>query len=139
VLTKTIYMSNKTKNILKWIPSVLVALQLTVSAILKFISFPFLVQAFTEIGLVNYLAVFGCAEITLAILFLYSRTMRIGFLLITAYFGGAIATEMSHGGFIAPVVILTLVWIGAYLRKPELFRGERSNARQDSWQAKVAA
>jgi hypothetical protein len=132
-------MSNKTKNILKWIPSVLIALQLTVSAILKLTGFPFIVQAFTELGLSHYLPVFGCAEITLAALFLYPRTVRIGFLLLTAYFGGAIATEMAHGAPIAPVVILTLVWIGAYLRKPEIFRGERSSAKQTNWKPKVAA
>ncbi len=131
-------MSNKTKNLLKWILSVLVAFQLTVSAILKFTGFPFLVQAFTVLGLANYLAVFGLAEITLAILFLYPPTMRIGFLLLTAYFGGAIATEMTHGGSIVPVVILTIIWIAAYLRKPEIFRGENSNTKQE-WQQKVAA
>jgi hypothetical protein len=65
--------------------------------------------------------------------------MRIGFLLLTAYFGGAIATEITHGGFIAPIAILTIVWIAAYLRKPEIFKGERRNAKRNTWQPKVAA
>ena len=120
-------MSNKTKNVLKWLPSFIIVCQLSVSAILKFISFPFLVQSFSEMGLAQYLKVFGCAELLLALLFLYPRTMRIGFLLLTAYFGGAIAVEISHHGtFIVPSLILTLIWIAAYSRNPAIFR-EKQN------------
>ena len=119
-------MSNKIKSTLRWLPSFIIACQLSVSAILKFTGFSFLVQSFSEMGLAQYLKVFGCAELLLASLFLYPRTMRIGFLLLTAYFGGAIAVEISHGTFIVPSLILTLIWIAAYLRNPAIFR-EKQN------------
>jgi hypothetical protein len=119
-------MSSKTKNVLKWLPSFIIVCQLSVSAILKFAGFPFLVRSFSEIGLARYLKVFGCAELLLVSLFLYPRMMRIGFLLLTAYFGGAIAVEMSHGTFIVPSLILTLIWIAAYLRNPAIF-SEKQN------------
>src|SRR5215210_1713423 len=115
-------MNDKTKNILRWIPSFVIALQLTVSAILKFTNFPFIVQSFKDTGLVEYLKLFGCAELLFACLFLYPFTMRIGFLLLTSYFGGAIAVEISHGTFIVPAIILTVIWVAAYLRKPEIFK-----------------
>jgi len=123
-------MDNKTKKILKWLPSFIIAVQLTVSAILKFINFPFLVQSFSEMGLAQYLKVFGCAELLLALLFLYPGTMRIGFLLLTAYFGGAIAVEISHGTFIVPSLILTVIWFAAYLRNPAIFR-EKENKNEN--------
>lgn len=132
-------MNYKTKNILKWTPSVIVALQLSVSAILKFTSVPFLVQSFNEIGLGDYLMLFGIAEILFVALFLFRRTMKIGFFLLTAYLGGAIATEITHGSFIAPVMILTLTWIAAYLRNPYLFKEDKLSAKQPVWQRKIAA
>jgi hypothetical protein len=55
--------------------------------------------------------------------FMKLATMRIGLLLLTAYFGGAMAVELSHGpNFMLPAAILSTVWIGAYLRDPYLFR-----------------
>ena len=133
--SKANYMNDKTKNVLKWLPSFIIACQLSVSAILKFTGFPFLVQSFSEIRLAEYLKVFGCAELLLASLFLYPRTMRIGFLLLTAYLGGAITVEISHGTFIVPFLILTLIWIAAYLRNPAIFR-EKQNKPEKVTSAK---
>jgi hypothetical protein len=124
--SKTNYMNNKTKKVLKWLPSFIIACQLSISAILKFTGFPFFVQSFSEIGLVQYLKVFGCAELLLASLFIYPRTMRIGFLLLTAYFGGAIAVEITHGTFIVPFLVLILIWIATYLRNPAIFKENRN-------------
>jgi hypothetical protein len=132
-------MNNKTKNILRWLPSIVIALQLTISAILKFTGFPFIVQSLKEMGLAEYVKIFGGAELLFAILFLYPRTMKIGFLLLTSYFGGAIAVEISHGAFVAPVIILTVIWIAAYTRKPEIFRENKTNLKQAWFQEKIAA
>ncbi|HET9430878.1 MAG TPA: hypothetical protein VFO70_06865, partial [Chitinophagaceae bacterium] len=53
---------------------------------------------------------------------IWPRSMRIGLLLLTGYFGGAMAVELSHGIiFIAPGIILSLVWIIAYLRDSEIY------------------
>jgi hypothetical protein len=76
-------------------------------------------------GLAQYLKAFACAELILALLFLHPGTMRIGFLLLTAYFGGAIAVEISHGTFIIPSLILSIIWIAAFLRDPAIFRGNQ--------------
>jgi hypothetical protein len=49
--------------------------------------------------------------------------MKLGFLLLTAYFCGAMAVELSHGNiFIFPAIILTLIWIAAFLRDPSIFK-----------------
>ena len=122
-------MSNKTKNILKLTPSVVIALAITVSAASKFSGLPALVQSFTERGLIQYLNVFATMELLFVALFLNPRTMKIGLLLLTAYFGGAIATELSYrNAMIAPAVILSMLWVAAYLRNPGIFTEKRQSA-----------
>src|SRR5690349_8949259 len=56
-----------------------------------------------------------------AVLFLIPASRSSGVLLVSAFLGGAIATHLQHGQSIAqPSVILALVWIGAWLRHPEI-------------------
>ena len=58
-------------------------------------------------------------EITSALFFLYLPTRSLGLLLVSAYLGGAIATHVGHGSSgIQPAVVLSLLWLGAYLRHP---------------------
>jgi hypothetical protein len=50
-------------------------------------------------------------EIGSAILFLIPLTRDIGLLLVSAYFGGAIATHMGHGEpVMQPAIILAIFW-----------------------------
>jgi hypothetical protein len=47
----------------------------------------------------------------------------IGVLLLTAHFGGAMATHLEHGEMpYIPVIatIITLIWVAHYLRNPEM-------------------
>ncbi|HEV8282787.1 MAG TPA: DoxX family protein [Chitinophagaceae bacterium] len=116
-------MKQKRKNILKWFPSVIAGLLILVSASMKLASMPQLVEVYSQIGLVEYIKILGVAELLFVIAFLISRTMKLGFLLLTAYFGGAMAVELSHGNiFIFPAIILTLIWIAAFLRDPSIFK-----------------
>jgi hypothetical protein len=41
--------------------------------------------------------------------------------LLTCYFSGAIATELSHGLPFNAVLPITLIWIAAFLRDPSIF------------------
>jgi hypothetical protein len=60
-------------------------------------------------------------EISSAILFLFPRTRSMGLLLVSSYMGGAIATHVEHGlSFIQPGVFLALLWLGAWLRHPQI-------------------
>lgn len=116
-------MTFKTKSILKWTPSIVVAFFVMMSASFKLAGFVPLVKQFMEMGLVQYLKAFGLMELTFMALFLHPRTIKIGCLLLTAYFGGALAVELAIGDFIAgPLVILVIIWIAAYQRKPDIFR-----------------
>ena len=114
-------MKNKTQK-LKWIPSILVSIVIALGASLKLAGASQVVEIYSKIGLMPYLRLLGVTELLLTGLFLYPRALKIALLLLTGYFGGAMAVELSHGAiFIFPAVILSVVWIGAYLRNPSLF------------------
>ncbi len=61
-------------------------------------------------------------EIGSALLFLIPRTAVLGAILMTAYFGGAVATHLriADPGWPLAVVCGILVWAGLYLRDPRL-------------------
>jgi len=52
------------------------------------------------------------------------RTATVGFVLMVGYYGGALATNITHGFTVpeyAPILVaLALMTVDAYLRKPEL-------------------
>jgi|SRR6187200_23224 len=115
-------MKSKTRKFLKWIPSILAALIIVSGSVMKLTAQPELVEIFSKSGMLPYMKELGIAELLFVSLFLWSRSLRIGFFLLTAYFGGAMAVELSqHIFFIMPAVILTLVWLAAWLRDGSLF------------------
>lgn len=120
-------MKHSKKNILTWAPTVIAASIISIGAILKLAAFPPLVDIYTKIGLVELLKPLAIAEISFVMLFIFNRTMKIGFYLLTGYFGGAMAVEISHGNFfILPAAILSLVWFSAHLRDASIFRTMRA-------------
>ena len=115
-------MKSKTNKILRWTPSIVVTLVIVAGAFMKLTAQPQLVEVFSKAGLLPYMKLLGVTELVFVSLFLWSRTLRIGFFLMTGYFGGAMAIELSqHILFIMPAVILTLVWLAAWLRDNSLF------------------
>jgi len=116
-------MKNKSKLALTWSLSVLITLIITTAATMKLAGQPQLVEIYSKIGLLQYMSILGVAELLFVALFLWPRSMKLGFYLLTGYFGGAMAVELSHGTiFIIPGIILTLIWITAYLRDASIFR-----------------
>ena len=112
----------KTRNILVWIFAIVVSLLVVSSGVAKLVGAKDVVDKLTQIGVGAYVPLLGFMEILFTILFLIPKTIKIGFILITCYFAGAIATDLSHGGSIfSPVLILSLVWVAAFLRRPDIF------------------
>ena len=113
----------KLKTRVTWVFAALLSTGIATGAVLKLAAFPPMVAIYSKTGMEQYLKVLGSAELIFLTLFLFPRTMRIGFFLLTAYFGGAMAVELSHGGyFMMPAIILAFVWIIAYLRDASLFQ-----------------
>jgi len=67
------------------------------------------------------LTLVAALEISSALLYLAPTTRSAGLLIASAYMGGAIATHIQHGeSFLQPAVFLSLLWLGAYLRHPQV-------------------
>jgi hypothetical protein len=126
-------MKNRTKNTLTKALTVLVTLILTATAASKLAFVPQLVEIYSRIGLLPYMKVLGIIELIFLAAFLWSQTRKLGLLLLTGYFGGAMAVELSHGTFfIAPAMILTFIWTTAYLYDESIFRSERKQVSKPS-------
>ena len=83
------------------------------------------VDAFAQLGYPLRFAVgLGVLELVFTALYAIPRTAFLGALLLTAYLGGAIATQLriDAGWFptIFPVIVAALLWTGLALRDPRV-------------------
>ncbi len=101
-----------------WIPALLIAL----SGVLKLSGNPRIVEAMAALGVGRYVRLLGVMELAFAALFVVPATMKLGFILASCYFGGAIATELSHDALkVNPFIPIVLLWIGAFVRDRSIF------------------
>jgi hypothetical protein len=115
-------MQQKTRRIINIIAAVIPAAMVILSGIMKLAGAKAVVEKLSAMGVAPYIPLFGILEIVFATLFIIPKTMRLGFVLLSCYFAGAIATDLSHGGSIANALIpLSLVWIGMFVRDKSAF------------------
>ena len=101
-----------------WLPALLIAL----SGVLKLSGNPRIMETMTQLGVGRYVRLLGAMEVAFAVLFVVPATMKLGFILASCYFGGAIATELSHDALKAnPFIPIVLLWIGAFVRDRSIF------------------
>src|SRR5579863_4031619 len=101
-----------------WIPALLIGL----SGALKLSGNPKILETMTALGVGRHLRLLGIMELAFAALFVIPATMKLGFILASCYFGGAIATELSHDALkINPFLPIVLLWIGAFIRDRSIF------------------
>ena len=101
-----------------WIPALLIGL----SGVLKLSDNPKIQETLTALGVGRYVRLLGVMELAFAALFVVPVTMKLGFVLASCYFAGAIATELSHDALKAnPIIPIVLLWIGAFLRDRSIF------------------
>src|SRR3954469_24404771 len=111
-----------TLDIITWILKGIVALLAIMSGAYKLTGADKIIVALEKLGIAAYKNYLGLAEIIFGLLFLYPPTSNIGFLLLICYFSGALAVDISHKNlFIAPLVILVLIFVAGYLSSPSLF------------------
>ena len=101
-----------------WIPALLIAL----SGALKLAGNPKILEGMTTLGVGRYVRFLGVMELVFAALFVIPATFKLGFLLASCYFAGAIATELSHDALkVNPFIPIVLLWIGAFVRDRSIF------------------
>lgn len=119
-------MSNRTGTIIGWICAILVSALTVMSAIAEFMPLtdPAMIAFAERLGVKDIAVQLGILKLILVVIFLYPRTSTVGFVLMIGYFGGALATNITHGFTVMealPVYIaLVLLTISGYFRNPEL-------------------
>jgi len=101
-----------------WIPALLIAL----SGVMKLSGNPKIIEGMAALGVGRYVRLLGVMELAFAALFVFPATMKLGFILSSCYFGGAIATELSHDALkVNPFLPIVLLWVGAFIRDRSIF------------------
>ena len=101
-----------------WVPALLIAL----SGVMKLSGNPKILEAMTTLGVGRYVRLLGVMEVAFATLFVIPVTFKLGFVLSSCYFAGAIATELSHDALkVNPFIPIVLLWIGAFIRDRSIF------------------
>lgn len=109
-----------------WILAGLLTALIAMSAIGKLSGGEEMVSNFSKWGLEGKLTLIGIGELIAGILFIVPKTSSLGVLLLSAHFGGAIATHMEHGEMFMPqAIILVIIWITAWIRNPETMNSFR--------------
>jgi hypothetical protein len=103
--------------------SALPVLLLLLSAMMKLMKPPAVVQGFAHYGYPENLMVpIGVLELACTVIYAIPRTATLGAILMTAYLGGATATNVRVGdlSWITTVILGVLVWAGLYARETRL-------------------
>lgn len=120
-------MASRIGSIIGWICTALVSALTIFSGVMEFImpmNDPKVLEYITRLGIVGMEYPLGAAKLIFAVLYLVPRTSTVGFVLLIGYFGGALATNITHAVPMAEyaplLVVFLLMTIDAFFRKPEL-------------------
>jgi hypothetical protein len=119
----------KTRKIITIVFTWIAVLMVLLSGSFKLMGGAEVIKTLTPLGVADYMLWLGLMEIVFALLFAYPKTMKIGFILLSCYFAGALATELSHGSPFKAFIPIMLIWIAAFLRDQYIFlpRPEATN------------
>lgn len=111
----------KTTRIISIILMVLPALMLLMSAVMKLSGAKEVVEGLGKAGLGNYIILLGIVELLSVALFLYPKTMKIGFYLLCSYLGGAMSIELAGGQPPMAAIFIAMLWVSMFLRDKTMF------------------
>ena len=121
-------MQTKTRKIVNTIATVIPASLVILSGIMKFDPPAEMLAEFQRMGIAQHMPMFGIMEFLFAALFIIPQTRRVGFVLLSCYFAGAIATDLSHGKPVYNAMLpISLVWIGMFIADKAIFLPLRRN------------
>jgi len=114
-----------------WITAITVMI-LAISAFVKIFHVRPISDDLQKVGVGKFMILIGVVELSLAILYIARRSLKLSFILLSCFFSGAIATEISHGGnFVVPAMFLALVWVATFLREPSLLSADDTLSKKD--------
>lgn len=96
---------------------------LVASGIMKLMHTQQVVESFAQQGWAPWAATtLGVIELACAVIYLVPRFAVLGAILVTGYFGGAVAVSLlfQPGALVIPLICGILAWGGLYLRDPRI-------------------
>jgi hypothetical protein len=122
---QSINLSNGKRRIAGNVLIIFGGVMLTGSASAKLAHIPKVVAQLSAAGFDDNKLMFVAAlEVLSAALFLIPQSRSIGLLMVSSFMGGAIATHLQHNEpIIQPAGVLIVLWLGAWLRHPEVLGG----------------
>ena len=124
-------MNTKTKSIIGNSINYLLSTVLIISGILKLIGFEAYKEMIMSLSPHYYENIYliGIVALLSGILFAIPRTFIYGFIAVLVFLGGTISAHMQIGdNFIPQIVFVFLTAFTAYLKRPEWFNKNESNA-----------
>jgi hypothetical protein len=105
-------------RVISWIAALLFAM----SAVMKLMMLPMVIEGMQHLGLPQKLIrPLGAIELLCVVVYLIPQTSFLGAILFTGYVGGTIITHWRIGEPpIAQILFGILFWVGLYLRRPRL-------------------
>jgi len=117
---------SKTKLWISYVMSGLVILFMLMDSIMKFVKPPEVIEGTLALGFAEqHLPIIGALGLISTLLYALSRTSILGAILLTGYFGGAVATHLRLNNPLLTHTLFTvyfgiLVWGGLWLRSSKL-------------------
>ncbi len=117
---------SKTKRWTSYIMSALVILFMLMDSIMKFVKPPEVIEGTLALGFAEqHLPVIGTLGLISTLLYVFPRTSILGAILLTGYFGGAVATHLRLNNPLFTHTLFTvyfgiLIWGGLWLRNTKL-------------------
>ncbi len=104
---------------LGWLLTAMVSFMLGMSGISKVIGTEEMVNNFTTMNLLPYLALLGVVEVAGVVLLIIPKMSKYGAVLLSSFLSGAVAIHLSMmggAGVLVPIILGIMVWAGYYLR-----------------------
>jgi uncharacterized membrane protein YphA (DoxX/SURF4 family) len=104
---------------LGWLLTVLVTLMLGMSSVSKIVGTQEMINNFTFMNLLPYLALLGVVELGGVVLLIIPKTSKYGAVLLSSYLSGAAALHlamMGGAGVMTPIMLGLAVWTAHCLR-----------------------
>ena len=117
---------SKTRLWISYVMSGLVILFMLMDSIMKFVKPPEVIEGTLALGFAEqHLPVIGALGLISALLYAFPRTSILGAILLTGYFGGAVATHLRLNNPLFTHTLFTvyfgiLIWGGLWLRNSKL-------------------
>ena len=104
---------------LGWLLTAVVSFMLGMSGISKVIGTEEMVNNFTTMNLLPYLALLGVVEVAGVVLLIIPKMSKYGAVLLSSFLSGAVAIHLSMmggAGVLVPIILGIMVWAAYYLR-----------------------